>query len=133
MPSMGNITVKKADGTTDIVWTAAAPSAGDSVPAVWRSNTVSNVMGHRPKASLLVRDNAAKTGRVFQGAVMYPHTFTDSGSGKITLLATTPIRFEGTLPAGVPLAELKEAIYQAGNLFVSALMRAALEEQYAPT
>lgn len=133
MPSMANITVKKADGTTDIVWTAAVPSAGDSSAAVWRSNTVSTIMGHRPKLSLLLRDNANKNGRVFKGEVTFPHTFTDTGSGKVSLVATTPIRWEGTLPAGVPLSELKEAIYQAGNLFVSALLRAALEEQYAPT
>lgn len=133
MPTMANITVKKADGTTDIVWTAATPSSGDSVPAVWRSNTVAAIIGHRPKMTLLVRDNAAKTGRVVQGVVQFPHTFTDSGSGKISLIATTPVRFEATLPGNVPLADLKEAIYQAGNLFVSALVRSAMEEQYAPT
>jgi hypothetical protein len=133
MAAMANIVVKKADNTTDVTYTAATPSAGDSVPAIWRQNAASTIMGHRPKLSLLIRDNAAKTGRVFQGAVTFPHTWTDTASGKVSLLATTPIRFEGTLPAGVPVPELKEAIYQAGNLFVSALIRAALEEQYAPT
>lgn len=133
MPTQANITIKKADGTTDIVWTAATPSSGDSTPAVWRSNTVSNVMGFRPKLSLLIRDNANKTGRVFQGSVSFPHTFTDTASGKVSLIATTPIRFEGTMPAGVSLTDIKEAIYQSGNLFVNALIRTALEEQYAPT
>ncbi len=90
-------------------------------------------MGFRPKFSLLIRDNANKTGRVFQCSVSYPHTFTDVASGKVSLLATTPIRFEGTLPAGVDLTQIKEAIYQAGNLCVNALVRSALEEQYAPT
>ncbi len=133
MPSQVAIIVKKADGVTNITWSAATPSSGDSTPAVWRSNSVSNVMGFRPKFTLLIRDNASKTGRVFQGSVTYPHTFTDTASGKISLVATTPIRFEGTLPAGVSLTDLKEAIYQAGNLFVDALVRSALEEQYAPT
>lgn len=133
MPSMANITIKKADNTTDVVFVASSPSAGDSVPAIWRQNSASNIIGHRPRLSLLIRDNAAKTGRVFQGSVTFPHTFTDSGSGKVSLVATTPIRFEGTLPSGVSVVELKEAIYQAGNLFVSSLVRTALEEQYAPT
>lgn len=133
MPTMANITIKKADGTTDVTFVAAAPSAGDSVPAIWRNNSASTIMGHRPRLSLLIRDNAAKNGRVFQGSVTFPHTFTDASSGKVTLLATTPIRFEGTLPAGVAVTDLKEAIYQASNLFASALVRVSLEEQYAPT
>lgn len=133
MPSMANITIKKADGTTDIVWTAASPSAGDSVPAVWRSNSVSTIMGHRPRFHLALRDNATNDGRVFKGAMFYPHTMVEGGTNKVVLLGITPIRFEGTLPAGVPVADLKEAIHQAGNLAVSALVRAALEEQYAPS
>lgn len=133
MPSMANIVIKKADGTTDVTFTSAAPSAGDSVPAVWRQNAASSIIGHRPKFSLLVRDNAAKTGRVFQGSVTFPHTFTELSTGKVTLMATTPIRFEGTLPSGVSSTDLLEAIHQATNLFASALVRSALNEQYAPT
>lgn len=133
MPNMANITVKKADGTTDIVYTASTPSAGDQSPAVWRANAVSSIIGHRPKLSLVIRDNAAKTGRVFQGSLLYPHTFTNVGSGEVKLIATTPIRFEGTLPNNVSASEKKEAIYQVGNLLINALMRAALEEEYAPT
>lgn len=132
MPSMANITVKKADGTTDVVFVAASPSAGDSSPAVWRQNAASNIIGHRPKVNLLVRDNAAKTGRVFQSAMTFPITHTD-GDGKVTLLATVPLRFEGTLPAGVADTAIEEAVEQYGNLIVSDLFRAALKEQYAPT
>lgn len=133
MPAMANIVVKKADGTTDITWVSAAPSAGDSSPAVWRSNSVSTIMGHRPRFQMSIRDNATNDGRVFKCAMFYPHTQVEGGTNKVLLLGTTPIRFEGTLPAGVPLADLKEAIYQAGNLAVAALVRTALEEQYAPS
>lgn len=35
MPNMANITVKKADGTTDVVYTALTPSAGDKTSARW--------------------------------------------------------------------------------------------------
>lgn len=132
MPNMANITVKKADGATDVTFNAAAASAGDSSPAVWRQNAASSVIGHRPKISLLVRDNAAKTGRVFQSAASFPivHTATD---GKLTLIAIVPLRFEGTLPAGVSDAALQEAVHQYGNFMVSSLTRAALQEQYAPS
>lgn len=132
MPNMANITVKKADGSTDVTFNAASPSAGDLSPAVWRQNAASGIIGHRPKVTLVVRDNAAKTGRVFQSAGSFPITFTDSG-GKVSLVATVPLRFEGTLPAGVSDAQLQEAVYQYGNLINSALFRSALTEQYAPT
>lgn len=133
MPAMANIVVKKADGVTDITWTAAAPSAGDNSPAIWRSNSVSTIMGHRPRFQLSIRDNATHDGRVFKGAMWYPHTMVEGGTNKVILLGTTPIRFEGTLPAGVPVADLAEAIHQGGNLCVSGLVRSALSEQYAPT
>lgn len=132
MPNMANITVKKADGTTDVTFNAASPSAGDLSPAVWRQNAASGIIGHRPKVTLVVRDNAAKTGRVFQSSGSFPITFTDT-NGKVSLVATVPLRFEGTLPAGVSDAMLMEAVYQYGNLIVAPLFRAALIEQYAPT
>lgn len=133
MPSMANITVKKANGTTDITYTAATPSAGDSSPAVWRENTASGIIGHRPKVQLLIRDNAAKTGRVFQGSYWYPYAVTEATTGKVTLEAMIPVRFEGTLPSNVPDSVLDEAIAQATNIFAGPLFRNALKEQYAPT
>lgn len=129
MPTMANITVKKADGTTDIVWTAAQPSAGSNVPAIWRSNTVSSILGFRPKFQLNLRDNAAKNGRIVEATLEYP-VFDAATS---TLLAKVPLRLNGTIPTNVESANVKEAIYQFGNLIVAALIRASLEEGYAPT
>lgn len=131
MPNMANITVKKADGTTDTVFNAASPSAGDLSPAVWRQNAASGIIGHRPKVTLVVRDNAAKTGRVFQSAGSFPITQTEGS--KVTLVAVVPLRFEGTLPAGVTDSQLEEAVIQYGNVICSSLFRTALKEQYAPT
>lgn len=133
MANMANITIKKSDNTTDITWTAASPSAGDSVPAIWRSNSVSGIPAHRPLMSFLMRDNAAKNGRVFQMSVKYPHTWTEANTGRVFFLGNSVIRFEGTLPTGVTASELKEAFVQAGNLAVSSLIRTSLEDQYAPT
>lgn len=43
MPTMANITVKKADGTTDIVFDAIAGSGGDTSAARWRQDTGNTV------------------------------------------------------------------------------------------
>lgn len=129
MPTMANITVKKKDGTTDIVWTAAQPSAGSGTPAVWRSNTVSSILGFRPKFQLNLRDNAAKNGRVLEASLDFP--VIDSVTNLVT--ARVPLRVNGTLPTNVPVADVEEAFAQFGNLLVSTLIRASTSEGYAPT
>lgn len=132
MPNMANIVVKKADGTTDITYTAATPSAGDQTPAVWRQNSPTTI-GFRPKFTVRLRDNAAGNARNYDGALEFPITRTDTASGIESLAAKTFIRFSGTLPTNVPVSAVTEAIHQGGNLFVSALIRSALTEGYAPT
>lgn len=129
MPTMANITIKKKDGVTDIVWTAASPSAGNNSPAIWRSNTVSGVLGNRPKFQLNLRDNANKNGRVVEAVMDFP--ILDSGTGAI--LARMPLRVNGTLPTNVSLADVEEGFYQFGNLLVATLVRTSLSEGYAPT
>lgn len=133
MPALADITIKKADAVTNVTFNAVAPSAGDGFPAIWRSNAASSIMGHRPVLKILLKDNASKNGRVFQGSVEFPHTSTHPTSGAVIQYAKTPIRFEGTLPGNVPLAEVREAVHQAGNLFVAALVRQILEEQVSAT
>jgi hypothetical protein len=49
MPALADITVKMADGTTNITYTGIVPSAGDKTPAVWRSNSVGGSIGQRPE------------------------------------------------------------------------------------
>jgi len=49
MPTMGNIVVKKADGTTDITYSSVVPSAGDTSPAIWQSQTVGSAPLHYPQ------------------------------------------------------------------------------------
>lgn len=131
MPQMANITVKKADGTTDIVYSAVMPSSGDKTPAVWRANAVSTIPKHRPVFSILTKDNGPRTARHVSGVFKFPAVSTVGGVE--TQTATVPLSFEGTLPTTIDAAVVKEAVYQFGNLLVAALVRAQLEEGYAAT
>lgn len=66
MPSMASITVKKFDGTTDIVYDALSASGGDSSPAVWRQDTGAAAglpVGLRNLFKLLTKWNGPKTAR----------------------------------------------------------------------
>lgn len=131
MPQMANITVKKADGTTNIVYDAIVPSSGDKTPAVWCAKAVSAIPKHRPVFSILFKDNGPRTARHVSGVFKFP-AFVLNG-GLETQVATVPLSFEGTLPTTIDAAVVKEAVYQFGNLLVAALVRAQLEEGYAAT
>lgn len=131
MPQMANITVKKSDGTTDIIYVGVAPSAGDKIPAIWRADAVSTIPKHRPTLSLLLKDNGPKTARHVTGVYKYPVAATVSGVE--TLLGTVPFEFNGTLPTNLDANAVKEAIYQFGNLLVAALVRQQMTDGYAAT
>lgn len=131
MPQMANITVKKADGTTDVVYSAIMPSAGDKSPAVWQAKAVSAIPKHRPTFSILTKDNGPRTARHASGVYKFPAVAMVGGLE--THIATVPLSFEGTLPTTIDAAVVREAVYQFGNLLVAALVRAQLEEGYAAT
>lgn len=132
MPTMANITIKKKDGTTDVVWSASQPSAGDKTPAKWRSNTVHSVLGFRPVFQMACADNADGSGRRITVDGAYPLIATENGvevrKGIVPFKATMLIPQFFTDPA-----QLDEAIYQFGNLLVSSLVRQSIQEGFAPT
>jgi len=133
MPNMANITVKKADGTTDIVYTALTPSAGDNIPAVWRQEDVSKPAGGRTVASLLTKWNGPKTARRSDFSFTMPVTYVDSTTGLTKVAHRIPVSINAVVPQDVPDATVAEAIAQAGNLFVAALIRSSVSSGFAPT
>lgn len=130
MPAMANIVVLNNAGT-NVTYTAAAPSAGDKNPAVWRANALSTIMGNRPVLRLLTRDNARANGRVIEGSFSFPVLQTISGVE--TVVAKVPLVFSGTLPTNVDATSVRDAFVQFGNLIASTLVRSSAEEGYAPT
>lgn len=133
MPSMANITVKKADGVTDITFTALQPSSGDGVPAVWRSETVGTAAGHKPVVSVNSRWNGPKTARRVDFSFMYPEIFTDTGTGLTSVNNRVPITLSALIPTGVPDTIIAEAVAQAANLIDSSLVVDCMKSGYAPT
>lgn len=131
MPSMANIVVQNA-AAANVTYTAATASAGDKVPAVWRQNAASEIIGFRPQLSVTTRDNAKRNGRIFEASMRYPIFMTET-SGQKVLLATVPLSCSGTLPTNVDAAVVNDAFVQFGNLLVSSLIRSAVAEGYSPT
>lgn len=127
---MANITVKAANGTTDVVYTQLGASAGDDVPARWRVEDTSPI-AYRRRANMLTRDNAKRNARVaiFTSA----HPVIRQVNGVDTLIGTIPLQTQGTMGTNFTQAEIDEAVAQHMNLCASALVSGSFKAGYSPT
>jgi len=133
---MASITVKKADGTTDIVFDQISASGGENSPAFWRQDTGAAAglpVGLRPYLRLSSKWNGPKTARQIAFEANFPYAVQDSTttlySAKDRVVATGVI----TMPQGIPSVNLNEAAAQILNLLSSALIKSSVQVGYAPT
>lgn len=133
MPSLANITVKKNDGTTDIVYTGVVPSSGDSVAAVWKSKTVGSAPAHQPELRLVARDSGDKKKRVMRLTFLYPSTQTDSTTGRTTVVNKGFAQLDVTFDTDMPTADTDEFVSQLTNLVDSSLIISCLKDGYSAT
>jgi hypothetical protein len=134
MPSMASITVKKSDGTTDIVYDAITGAGGENTPAVWRQDTGAAAglpVGLRNVFKLASKWNGPKTARQLSFEFSMPYAVQDSTttlySAKDKVVMTGVI----TMPQGIPSASLNEAV-QALNLLASSLVKSSVQAGFAP-
>lgn len=132
MPAIANYTVKKNDGTTDIVYTAVQASGGDKSPAVWRSNTVGTAAAHRPEFRSVSRSNGDATGRRVEFAFSYPSTVTGS-DGKISVAQRLVANVSVLVPLGMPDTDTNEACSQLSNLLGATHTKDQLKAGFAST
>lgn len=135
MPSMASITVKKFDGTTDIVYDALSASGGDGSPAVWRQDTGAAAalpVGLRSSLSMWSKWNGPKTARQITARAVMPYAVQDSTTTLYSAKDRVVCDFIITMPQGIPAANLQEA-YQICNLVAATLFKQAVAAGYAPT
>lgn len=133
MPSMADITVKKADGTTDIVYNQMAPSSGDGVSAIWRNESGGAATAFKPMLTLQSKYNGPKTARRLTVNYSMPQTATDSTTGLTSVVNTIPVMFTIALPVATPQTTIDEAVHQLTNLLSSTLVRSCLKAGFAPS
>lgn len=131
MPQMANVTVKKADGTTDVVYTALTPSAGDTIPAKWRSDSASAVVANRPTQSMLSSDTARRDARKVVLRGKYPVERTINGAA--VQVGVIPLELSGVFGFQFTQAEIDEAVMQHINFCAANLPRDCFKSGYAPT
>lgn len=135
MPTMANITVKKYDGTTDIVFDGLSGSGGDGSPAVWRQDTgaASGLpVGLRKLLKLWTMWNGPKTARQMKYNIIMPYAVQDTTTSLYS--AKDRVVFDGivTIPQSIPAGEINEAIYQGLNLLASSLVKQSGSAGFAP-
>lgn len=135
MPSMASITVKKADGTTDIVFDSITASGGESSPAVWRQDTGAAAglpVGLRSLFKLSSKWNGPKTARQLSFEFSQPYAVQDSTTTLYSAKDRVVMTGVVTLPQGIPSSNLNEVV-QGLNLLASALVKSSAQAGYAPT
>jgi hypothetical protein len=131
MASMADITVKKNDGTTDIVWTAKSASAGDGNAAVWYSDSVGATLTERP--DMRVSSSGAANVRRVKGVIRYPVRVTDTASGITKVTGFCQRQYTDIIPDTADQATVDEFASQAGNLQASTLLKLVSKQRFAPT
>lgn len=135
MPSMASITVKKADETTNIVYDALTPAAGDRSPAVWRQDTgaVAGLpVGYRARLTFSTMNNGTNSAR--RGVIEFkrPYAVLNTTTGRYEARDSDWLKIEFVLPEAIPASERSESVRQALNLAASTLIKQAAEAGYAP-
>lgn len=131
MPALANVTVKKSDGTTDIVYTGLQPSSGDKTAAVLRAQTVGTSVRERPEVRVSSSDSPDGNRRVVKKNYVYPVTKQVGGVATVVGYMTRSV--ESKYPKDTPDADVREFAHQCANLEASALFKAVEVEGFAPT
>jgi hypothetical protein len=132
MPALANITVKKNDGITDIIYTGLVPASGDRSSAFWRCEAVGSAAAFRPTLSLASRPNGPGTARRLDAVYTFPVTVTGT-DGITRVVDKAIITSSGVLPLGMASADVNEAVSQGFNLLVSALIKSCFQTGYSAT
>lgn len=123
MPALANLTVKKNDGTTDVVYTGTSPGSGDS-PAVHYGPALGATAATRPELRTTAKRHADGSGYTVKGTFMYPFHVLNSTTGVTSVVKRAMAKAEFTSSTEIPTATNDEAVSQSVNLFASAWKQA---------
>lgn len=131
MPQIADITVKKNDGTTNIVYTAVSPSSGDGTPAIWKSQTVGSAAAHQPEFRLSSRDASNGARRALRATYVYPMIATNTSTTLTTVVERASGDVNWVIPKGMAQADVNEFVSQMSNLIVASLIVACVKAGYS--
>lgn len=133
MPSFANLTVKKYDGTTDVVYTAKSPAAGDGSNAIFRNETVGTTIAQQPEFRFRAQAMSKKgvPYRVANSSYKWPKSITSSITGEVTVVNGVTVTVQVEVNQTMSGAEVNEAVYQALNLTANAAVKQGFRDGYS--
>lgn len=123
---MANITVKKYDGTTDIVYTASNAAGADGTVASWYAPALNGTVASRPTFESWARWNGPKTARRVEFKGSYPQALTDTNTGLVVVRNQATMQASFLVPTQMQAVDLNEMAAQMTNLLVNILVRDAI-------
>lgn len=133
MPAISNITIKKDNGTTDVVFTGVQPSSGDGTPAVWKATSVGSAPAHQPELRLLSREASKGVKRALRSTFSYPQVATNSTTGLTTVVDRASADTNWVFSKNMTQTEINEFVTQYANLLVSTLVKDCVKSGYSAT
>lgn len=134
MPSQANITVKKADNTTDIIYAAISAASGMGQWAVWRQDAAnSNPLGLRPELWMRTRNQGNPLLKILDLAYKYPVVYTETTTSQVKSAGFLMAKTEIIVPYTLALSQVSEGVYQGLSLLGSAHIKDNVNNVSAPT
>jgi hypothetical protein len=133
MPTMANMTVKKADGSTDVTFTGITASGGDKQPAIWRNESFGGTIGQRPELRVRSASNGTNSNRKVEGSFTFPQLYTDTNTSLSKVATRANAQWSASVPTDMADASLSEFAAQLGNLIAHSLIKSVHSSGYSPT
>jgi len=129
MSSAANITVKKNDGSTDVVFSVLQGMSGVT-PAQYKAPALGATPATQPELRVHSRMSPAGVGKVI-ATFMYPYSVVNSTTGITSVEKRESFRLEYSGSLDVPQAVRDEAASQGMNLLATAAFKTMLKELMA--
>lgn len=132
MAQATNLTIKKADGTTDVTYSLVIASGGDKSPAIWQDMSASSIPAARSTLKVESTNNGAGTARRVDFRFEYPYAVTNP-DGTVSILNRELASGSFINPKDVPDNVAAEAAAQFTNLLATTAVKQMFATGYAAT
>lgn len=129
MAQQADITVKRADGTTNYKFTALSASPGDGGFAQWRGEGASPALSANLRMKTMW--NAKRNARRFEATGSYPKVETVGGIPVVTNFGS--FSYSGAVPQSFTAIEAADFAAIIANTIASQLMRDSVASGFSPT
>jgi hypothetical protein len=133
MSAATDITVKKDDGATDIVYVLKSPSSGDGTPTRWRADSAGTADSFKPELTISGHLNGANTARWMNLKFTMPQVYTDTSTSLSAVASKATASLDFSFPVSMPDTVVNEAVSQLFNLINNSKLRTMFKEKFPAT